>query len=232
MKTRAVRYGTCLLAVLAMWAGGCQDAREDQIRGQQEKILVLEEENANLRDQLAYAYNERDSARDRMTDLQRLLDEARRRLSDAQNQSPVVINDSGNLPAGWEGTKDIAWTELSTDILFDSGRADLKKNGRQVLQEVANQIRSQFGNRMILVVGHTDTDPIRKTKNLWNSNLDLSQGRAATVAKVLYELGIDRTRVIAGGQGEWKPAVRGSDKNSKAKNRRVEILAITSDARM
>jgi chemotaxis protein MotB len=103
---------------------------------------------------------------------------------------------------------------------FRSGSADLSARGKEVLRQVAAQLRTK-GNVMLIVDGHTDTDPIRKSNN--RSNWELSGKRAAAVVDYLVKSGaVKGDNAMLRGFGPHKP-VDGNIKN-KAKNRRVEIF--------
>lgn len=199
-------------------ATGCGPGPKDaQIQSLQEQVNDLQKQKDDLRDRLNSLMGEVDNANQRALDLQRLLDQARRQLAERPEN---------NLPEGWQGGAGIAWTDIEDDILFDSGKADLKSTGRKKLDEVVKQIKQFFPEYEIWVVGHTDNEPIRKTKNLWKDNLDLSANRAMMVVRTLWEMGIDKNRVIAAGAGEYRPKVPNSTPQNRAQNRRVQILAV------
>jgi flagellar motor protein MotB len=152
--------------------------------------------------------------------LQQQLDEARAQIAAGQARA-------ADLPPGWhEGAEGMAWVDVAGDILFDSGKSKLKKGAAATVAAIAQDIRENFANRQIIVLGHTDNDPIKVTKNLYDDNLDLSLTRAATVTRELLKLGIDAQQLIAGGQGEHNPRVPNDTKTNKAQNRRVEIIAL------
>ena len=224
----AVRWasGLCILATL-LSSTGCGE-KDAQILGLQEQLSQLERDNEDLKSQLQYANQERDAARARMNELQSLLDECRRRLAagPVQPASPVNIPaPTGSGEKGWVDGNNVAMLTLEQDVLFDSGRADLKNRG--VLEEVARAVNGKYADRQyVLVIGHTDSDPIRKTKNLWSDNLDLSVNRGAAVVRELMKLGVEPRRLIAAGQGEHKPRAQGNDNAAKGRNRRVEIVAV------
>ncbi len=105
---------------------------------------------------------------------------------------------------------------------FLPGSAGLSARGKQVLAQVADQLKTK-GNALLVVDGHTDTDPIRKSNN--RSNWELSGKRAAAVVDYLVTSGaINGKNALLRGFGPHKP-VNGDLKN-KAKNRRVEIFYI------
>ncbi|MGE3182835.1 MAG: flagellar motor protein MotB [Phycisphaerae bacterium] len=233
--SRLGKVGGFGLVSVFLIATGCQDPKEPQILGLQDQNAELARENEDIKSQLQYAYNERDAARaerdaarGRTNELQSLLDECRRRISD---QPFEKIQNTSNLTQAppqdgvWMSSGNVAMVTLSQDILFDSGQAKLKGNAKDTVRQIASDLRGQYAGRKILVIGHTDTDPIRKTKNLWEDNLDLSANRAMAVVRELYDAGIPKKDLYAAGQGEWNPREEGG-RDSKKANRRVEIVAI------
>ena len=205
----------------ALLLAGCGPSPERlQIEAQQERINQLMAENDDLRSRLARAISDRDAARARAATLEQQVAELRRQLAE---KPPVPEG-----PPGWEVSGPYAWTTLSTDFLFDSGKATLRPAAREKLQQVVNEIQANFPDKMVWVLGHTDTDPIRVTRHLWTDNLDLSCNRGMTVYRELMKLGIAPDRMMAGGQGEWYPRASNSTKAGKQQNRRVEIIAVPS----
>jgi len=108
---------------------------------------------------------------------------------------------------------------LPQAILFTSGSATLKSSYISELDQVYATIRERYSGRKIDIVGHTDTDPIRKTKDKWQDNWELSAERALTVVRYLVGRGMSPAGIRAVGCGEFRPVA-----SSKAKNRRVEIV--------
>ncbi len=110
---------------------------------------------------------------------------------------------------------------LPGDVLFDAGKADLRPGAKAALNKVAAAIKKTYPGKPIRVEGHTDSDPITKTKSDWEDNLDLSLVRAAAVTRYLEQQGIPPKSVTTSGFGEFHP--RGSVKKN---NRRVEIVVV------
>lgn len=214
---RVLLIGTgALLGALLL--SGCGPSPDKlQIEAQQERINQLMAENDDLRSRLARAISDRDAARARAAALEQQVLDLRRQLA----EKPPAEG-----PAGWEVSGPYAWTTLSTDFLFDSGKATLRPAAREKLQQVVNEIQANFPDKMVWVLGHTDTDPIRVTKHLWTDNLDLSCNRGMTIYRELMKLGLTPDRMMAGGQGEWYPRAANSTKAGKQQNRRVEIIAV------
>jgi chemotaxis protein MotB len=106
-------------------------------------------------------------------------------------------------------------------ILFDSGSVEIKPRGREVLAKVAAQL-AKVTDRRVRVEGHTDDRPIATPR--FPSNWELSVGRAATVARFLAEHGVAPQRLEASGFGEFAPIASNDTPESRARNRRIEIV--------
>jgi chemotaxis protein MotB len=113
--------------------------------------------------------------------------------------------------------------EFSDNVLFDSGRAELKADSLPMLDKVSNIIKGIPNG--IVVEGHTDNVPIKNPEI--KSNWELSCFRAVNVLKYFIEVKkINPARLSAVGYGEYKPLVKNDNKINKAKNRRVNIMIL------
>ncbi len=198
-----VLVGGLLTVMLIVGCG--PGAKDQQIQALQEENSRLRAENADLRSRLAQALAERDQARAALAQLQR---------------QPVAPQATGR----WQEFEGIAWTDIAENILFDSGKANVKPQGLAELQSVLNELKQNWPDRQVWIVGHTDTDPIKHSK--WADNLELSVERGAAVFRQLQKMGIDPTRMVAAGQGEWAPKVPNTTAANKQLNRRVQIIAV------
>jgi chemotaxis protein MotB len=111
--------------------------------------------------------------------------------------------------------------ELSENILFDSGKADLKKEGQAALQEVAGVLAS-IADRDFQIAGHTDNIPIKSAR--FPSNWELSTARAVTVARFLASQSVPANRLSAAGYAESQPVASNDTPEGRAQNRRIEIV--------
>jgi len=111
---------------------------------------------------------------------------------------------------------------LPNAILFDSGKAVLKKATSAELDHIYSVLRQKYANKQIDVVGHTDSDPIKKSP--WKDNWELSAQRALTVSRYLMSRGVADDKIRAVGCGEARAIASNSTASGKAKNRRVEIV--------
>lgn len=112
---------------------------------------------------------------------------------------------------------------LATDILFASGSARLSKEGKDAIAEVS-QVLAEIPSRAFQVEGHTDNVPIHTAQ--YSSNWELAAARALTVVKEMVDAGMPPARISAASFGEFKPATDNDSPESRAANRRIEIVVV------
>lgn len=101
---------------------------------------------------------------------------------------------------------------------FDSGKADLKPESKETLDQIARLLTSSPAMKL-LVVGHTDN------MGGFAGNLDLSRRRAEAVINALAsQYKVDRKRLTPFGVSFASPVATNSTEEGKAKNRRVELV--------
>lgn len=110
---------------------------------------------------------------------------------------------------------------LPNDVLFDSGRTDLKPAGKAAVGQVAT-VLAGMGDRRFLVAGHTDNVPIKSGR--FPSNWELSTARAVEVTKLLVAGGMKPEVLGAAGYAEFDPVAANDTPENKARNRRIEIV--------
>lgn len=114
---------------------------------------------------------------------------------------------------------------LSNDILFDSGRTNIKQRGQAALAKIA-QVLTSVANRKFLIAGHTDNVPIRSRQ--FSSNWELSTRRAVEVVHYLVSQHMSPQVLAAAGYGEFNPIVPNDTADHRALNRRIEIVLLPS----
>jgi chemotaxis protein MotB len=110
--------------------------------------------------------------------------------------------------------------EMASNILFDTGKADLSDEGKLALTELA-KILMTITDRNFQVAGHTDNVPIESHK--FPSNWELSSARAVTVVKYLQQAGVQPVHLSAAGYAEFMPAQDNDSEAGRSANRRIEI---------
>jgi flagellar motor protein MotB len=194
---------------------GCGTKRlQDERDALWEQNVQLQDENSQLRSELDACLANRRQLESEVARLQQQL-EAR--------PTPTAVANTGF--GGIEGIETetragaIA-VRVPGDVLFASGKAELRATSKRTLDQIASVLRQRYGGNTIRVEGYTDTDPIRKSK--WKDNLELSAHRAMSVLRYLASQGVSEERMYAGAFGEHHP------RETKAKSRRVEIVVVTA----
>ncbi|MGB7631465.1 MAG: OmpA family protein [Candidatus Deferrimicrobium sp.] len=114
-------------------------------------------------------------------------------------------------------------------ILFDSGKAEVKKGGLEILGKVIS-ILKDVKDKSIRIEGHTDNVQIsRALAQRYPTNWELSAARAINVARYLQDEGIDPGQLSAVAYGEWKPVAGNDTPEGRAKNRRIEIILVPKE---
>ena len=190
----------------------------------QKKYDALSVEHENLKGLLTRERSEKGLLADELTQGQQTIEELRRQIEE-QNRTPA---DASGFGEGYDVAFDAAagtvTVTLENSLLFDSGKATLKRTTSTELDHIRSVLRQKYAGKQVDVVGHTDSDPIRKTKDKWKDNLELSAQRAISVARYLIQKGIAEDEIRAVGCGEGRPVASNASSAGKAKNRRVEIV--------
>ena len=111
---------------------------------------------------------------------------------------------------------------MKSAILFKEGQAVLAPSARTIIDGLVPAL-SRTANKL-RIEGHTDDVPIATA--LFPSNWELSTSRAISVADLLEEGGIDRTRLSVAGYAEFHPLIANDGAEQRAQNRRVEIVVL------
>lgn len=111
---------------------------------------------------------------------------------------------------------------VAGEVLFASGQTALSEGGQRTLTELAKTIMDQ--GRSVRVEGHTDSEPIRRSR--WRTNMRLSAERALSVLDFLIQAGVPREKLSMAGYGQYRPTTTEQTKEAMKANRRVEILML------
>jgi outer membrane protein OmpA-like peptidoglycan-associated protein len=189
-------------------AGGCDQSSKD-------REALLREEASTLRLEL-------DSQKTRNRDLASLNEQLKLRNqqleSDVTAAPAPVATTLGGFQAESRGGEIVV--SLPSDVLFDSGRDTLKSTAKTSLNAVATAIKSEYPSKSIRLIGFTDTDPIKKSKDKYETNHHLGFERAFSVGEYLQSKGIPSKQISYASYGPNSPM------GSKSASRRVELVVI------
>src|SRR3954469_3209046 len=157
------------------------DKLEQDQRDLQDRFKGVAAENAELNERLRQMGMNVEDSKKSMADMNKLIDELKQKERQAQARLATFRDmiekfrkmiQSGQLRVRIQRGRMVV--ELSENILFDSGKDDLKAEGKTALTEVASVLAS-IPNRDFQIAGHTDNKPIKSAR--FPSNWELSTAR-------------------------------------------------------
>nr|WP_298432937.1 OmpA family protein [Geobacter sp.] len=193
------------------------DSLSQTISDLRQKIADLEGENGRLRAEIAATQKAKE---EKVKEVSKTYEDLLDKMKNEISQGQVTISElKGKLTVN-----------MVDAILFDSGKAEVKPEGLQVLQKVVD-ILKDVKDKAIRIEGHTDNIQIvgNLTKK-FPTNWELSAARAINVTRFLQSRGIDPQVLAAVAYGEFKPVADNATEEGKAKNRRIEIILVPKEA--
>ena len=188
----------------------------------EKKYQALSVEHENLKGLLDRERSEKGQLADRISQDQMTIEEYQRQIEELSKTPGDVTGFGEGYDVAFDPSAGTITVTLPNAILFDSGKAELKRATSTELDHIRSVLRDKYPGKQVDVVGHTDTDPIKKSK--WKDNWELSAQRALSVLRYLVKRGISEKDIQAVGCGESQPIASNANASGKAKNRRVEIV--------
>jgi chemotaxis protein MotB len=225
-----------LFVVVVVLVGGCASTRKvrnleqanEQMEAQNERVRAELEESARR-----IAEQDRQIAGLRLeAEQQRAAHERELALVKATHESLVADLQkeiaSGDIQVRM--MQDRLQLTVAERLFFESGMADIKPQGRQVLRRIGGNLK-KIPQKNIRIEGHTDNVPIGpRLKARYPTNWELGAVRAVNVARFLQgEAGIDPLRLSAVSYGQYRPVASNKTEAGRARNRRIEIILIDRD---
>jgi chemotaxis protein MotB len=201
-----------LVTVLMGFAVGC--AETEELRGLNRRQAITIRDQADEINQLKKDLAVHQERANREA-------EEKKRLMDELDKLAKAIGHGAMVRETPEGPV----IQLPEIILFDSGTANLKPEGETALNKIVEHLKAN-PKEGLRIDGHTDADPIVRTKYMWDSNHHLAAGRSLSVFKFLTTHGISEGRVYVAAYGPNRPVASNASDEGKRKNRRVEFLLV------
>ncbi len=247
-----MRFAFIALSGLGLLAlGGCvpQNQYDDLMnayRSKEQQLLQMQNEyttsRANedmLRKQLAEAAADLAAAKNMVGGDRGALEELEKRYQSllaqlgSMNPLPESVNEvletlARENPDMFEFDARLGMLRFKSDVTFDLGSAKLTSKAESVLKKFASILNTgEARNLEVRVVGHTDNVPIRRgsTAAQHPTNVHLSAHRSISVRDALVGDGVNATRFMVAGYGEFRPIAENTARGN-ADNRRVEVFLV------
>ena len=171
------------------------ETTKGQLKAKVTEAGMLESALAALRKQINTVAAEKDKVEQEKLSLAELMDSLKQEM---EAQEIKITELSGRLTVN-----------LMDKVLFDSGKAEIKIAGREVLDKIAKNLLNKYPDRDILVEGHTDNVAIgSELRAKFPTNWELSTARATSAARYLQDQGrVTPERLSAVGYSQYHPIV-------------------------
>jgi chemotaxis protein MotB len=249
------RYLRISLAVLAagVIASGCvssgtfkkmETAKNDEIATLQKNKTALEEQKKTLEQQKTSLEKDKAGLKQEVDSLTQQNSSMQKEVGSLSQEKAALVAANQQRQQQYESLvqglskevekgqlqvrqyKNMLSVDLAEQIFFDSGKATLKKEGKDVLKKVGEALKG-YENKVIRVVGHTDNVKVAKSlQATFPTNWELSVARATNVVRYLQEVGIPPERMVPSGRGEYDPVAPNDTPEGRQKNRRIEIMLL------
>lgn len=192
------------------------DTLSKNISELRQKVAELEGENKKLREDIAQIQRVKE---EKVKEVSGTYEKLLANMKNEIAQGQVTISElKGKLTVNMEAA-----------ILFDSGKADVKPEGLDILVKMVETLKG-VTDKAIRIEGHTDNvQIIGALTRTFPTNWELSAARAINVARYLQQQGIDPANLSAAAFAEYKPVADNGTREGKAKNRRIEITLVARD---
>lgn len=208
---KTIALFACFVSVLLF--SGCTDWKK--------KYEALNVEHQNLKGLYDREKADKGQLAERISQDQQTIEDLQKQI-EVQKKTPGQATGFGNYETELNAAAGTITVTLPDSILFDSGKADLRKATNADLDKILSVLQEKYAGKQIDIIGHTDSDPIRKSS--WKDNLQLSTERANTVVRYLISHGIADEKIRSVGCGASRPKASNTSASGKARNRRVEIV--------
>jgi chemotaxis protein MotB len=121
--------------------------------------------------------------------------------------------------------KGVVFISIADKMLFKTGSYEVSDRAKEVLAKVAKVVNSK-PDFECMVEGHTDNVPYRSSNGVLLDNWDLSVKRSTSIVRVLQDLGVKPSQLIAAGRGEYVPLVDNTTSENRSTNRRTRVLVL------
>ncbi|MCH8046865.1 MAG: OmpA family protein [Planctomycetes bacterium] len=198
---------------------------EDQLGTSEAQLARLEERFGIDRQRLANFKRERVAVRGHLDSL------ARRGVAIPDGLNSRLQALAGKFP-GLYYDPNLGVAKIDSDVLFDSGKAELRPVASELLGELAAVLRGpDAADFKIMVVGHTDDRNIvgSETRQRYPNNFHLSAHRALAVVDQLHREGVPEEQLGLGGFGQHQAITQNDSPEGRQRNRRVEIFLLGPD---
>ncbi len=192
------------------------DLLKEEKQGLDQKTMALEKQLAQSREQISSVSQAVAAKENQLKTIAETQQQLEKQLQQQIQEKDLQIS----------SLEDKLKIQLLDKILFNPGNAVITPRGREVLKNLAAELKKLQGIQ-ISVEGHTDNQPLSaEARAVYHDNLGLAVARAAAVSRTIRVLGVDPRLISAAGYSMYSPIADNDTPEGQQLNRRVEIILI------
>jgi chemotaxis protein MotB len=219
---------------IALFLTGCSNIQTEYEKqkitlGDQEKVIgKLKDRNTYLESKIADLELKlgtgeiTDKHNARLNELDSQMEQKMKNMMDSLDNINLSLPDNETIKV--TTTADGKGISLPGSILFKSGSASLRDNGRSVINKIVKEILEKYPSKNFRVEGHTDDQPIKRSADKFKDNWDLGAARSMSVLNaILKKTSINARQFYISSHGQYSPV-----SSKKSANRRVQIIILNN----
>jgi outer membrane protein OmpA-like peptidoglycan-associated protein len=203
------------LAIVAQRKSEIAEAEATSLKAQRDADAAKLQLQSLMASQLQATRGQLDQTKQALQAEQTAAAEQRQKLADLEAKLKDARDTIAKIAAVKDDDRGMVIT-LSGEVLFPTGKWDLKAGAMAKLDQIAEALRGK--EQPITVFGFTDNVGTR------DNNMELSQKRASSVRDYLVQRGIPQDLITAQGKGPDEPVSDNNSVEGRAANRRVELV--------
>jgi chemotaxis protein MotB len=199
-------------------------AMNQQLRGELSRVGQDVDKMLADRGTLAKALDDAKARLDELRKAQAAAEDRARLFRDFAQRFKSLI-DAGQLRV--ESRRGRLVMNVSGDLLFDEGKAEIRAAGKGALMEIARALEATApakSGKRFAVTAHVDAEPAKS--HHFKSSWELTTARAVALVEYFVSLRVPADSLTAAGAGAFDPLAPGDSAEGRAKNRRVEIALL------
>lgn len=221
LNTATVKLNTCL-AEKEVMASRIEDlkASNQDLKVSKDNFATLSTKGAENIEKSLESLREKDLKINRLQDALTRKDSVTLALVTSIKRAVGVNDPDINVSV----EKGVVYISLADKLLFKSGSYQVTDRAKEILGKVALIVKDK-PTFECMVEGHTDNVPIKNP--VLQDNWDLSVKRATSIVRILQnDFGIEPSRLVASGRGEYVPLTGNDTAEGRSTNRRTRILVL------
>lgn len=220
MKFNFFKASLSLLLCSTLMASCVSSKKYDDLKASKEALEREQAASKQKVDELTTSLKDREQ---KLAEMERAMNEQQKILDNLKNEVNAALQgfNQGDLSVSVKDGK--VYVSMSDKLLFATGSTKVNSGGKKAIDQLVSVLKNnqQVG---VMVEGHTDDVSVASGMKYMTDNWDLSVLRATEITRMMTEKGLSPDRVTAAGRAFYMPVDTGRSAESKAKNRRTEII--------